>query len=328
MERAARIYQYGPPQVLKLEETQVGEPPPNEVRIRHTAVGINFIDVEIRRGAFKVPGFPATLGNEAVGVVEAIGQNVTGVQLGQRVVYANGPIGAYATARLYPGDRVVPIPDHLSDAQVASTYLKGLAARCLLKEAVHLSAGDTVLFHAAAGGVGRLFCQWATALGVSVIGTASSDSKLFEARKAGCVAAINYRQDDFVDRVLELTSGHGVKAAFDSVGRETFSHSLAVLQTRGTLVAFGMASGSPPPLDPFLLARRALSITWPTVPAYTATREELLTASNDLFDAIAAGLIEAKPSRVYALDEVVTAHLDIEERHTTGSAIILMEARS
>jgi NADPH:quinone reductase len=239
MERAARIYRYGPPEALTIEPIETPTPGPGQALIRHTAIGLNFVEVYFRRGTFEVPALPAVLGNEGAGVVEALGPGVNDVSIGDRVVYADGPLGAYATARIYPADRLVRIPDGVSDAQAAASFLRGVTARMLLKEVVPLRRDDMVLFHAAAGGVGLLFAQWARSLGVRVIGTVSSEAKAAAARQAGCFDVIDYMKDDFVARVRDLTGGEGVAAVFDSIGGDTFLKSLEVLRPRGALVAFG-----------------------------------------------------------------------------------------
>ena len=322
MERAVRIYKYGPPEVLTIEPVEVPLPGPGEALIRHTAIGLNFVEVYFRRGTFQVPAFPAVLGNEGAGVVEAVGLGVRDVSVGDRVVYADGPLGAYATARIYPADRLVCIPDGVSDAQAAASFLRGITARMLLKEAVPLQRNDTVLFHAAAGGVGLLFTQWARALGVRVIGTVSSEAKAAAARQAGCVEVIDYVKEDFVTRVRDLMGGEGVAAVFDSIGRDTFLKSLEVLRPRGVSAAFGQASGSPPAFDPFLLAPKALHVTWPGRHVYTASRQQLETSAGDLFDAIREGILDVGPSRTYAFDDIASAHRDLESRKIIGAAVI------
>ena len=322
MERAARIYEYGPPEVLKIEPIDVPTPGPCEALIRHTAIGLNFVEVYFRRGTFQAPALPAVLGNEGAGIVEAVGPGVTGINIGDRVVYADGPLGAYATVRLYPADQLVHIPDAISDAQAAASFLRGVTARMLLKETVPLYPGDTVLFHAAAGGVGLLFAQWARALGIRVIGTVSDDAKGAVARHAGCVEVINYVRQDFVERVLAITNGEGVAAVFDAVGRDTFLKSLEALRPRGVLAAFGKASGDPPALDPFLLAPKSLYVTWPIRPVYTASRQQLEASAADLFDAIGRGILNVGPNRSYAFDDIVSAHRDLESRNIVGAAVI------
>jgi NADPH:quinone reductase len=322
MERAVRIHKYGPPEVLTIESIDVSPPGPGEAIIRHTAIGLNFVEVYFRRGTFQAPALPAVLGNEGAGVVEAVGPGVKDVSVGDRVVYADGPLGAYATARIYPADRLVRIPDGVSDIQAAASFLRGVTARMLLKEVVPLQSDDVVLFHAAAGGVGLLFAQWARALGVRVIGTVSNDAKAAAARQAGCIEVIDYAKEDFLARVRDLTGGEGVAAVFDSIGRDTFMKSLEVLRPRGVLVAFGQASGSPPAFDPFLLAPKALHVTWPGRHIYTASRQQLETSAADLFDAIREGILEVGPSRTYAFEDIISAHRDLESRQIIGAAVI------
>lgn len=322
--RAARIHAYGPPEVLVFEDIQVAHPGPDQVLIRNTVIGLNFVEVYYRRGTFPVPAFPAILGNEAAGVVVSVGANVTRVKTGDRVVYSDDVHGAYSTLCLYPADRVAIIPDGISDKQAASSFLKGLTARYLLKETVNLKAGDTVLYHAAAGGVGQVFVQWAKALGVKVIGTVSSEEKKLIALNAGCSHVINYQTENFADRVMALTDNIGVKAVFDSVGKDTFVDSLAVLQPRGTLVVFGKASGNPPLVNPFDLAPRSLNLTWPVLPVYVATPQQLAIAAEDLFHAILTGMIKAEPSRVYPFEQLVEAHRELEERRSTGAAVLVV----
>jgi|SRR6185437_14914167 len=322
MERAVRIYGYGPPEVLTVEQTETPVPGPGEALIQHTAIGLNFVDVYFRRGTFQAPELPAILGNEGAGVVEAVGPSVSGVSVGDRVVYADGPLGAYATVRVYPADRLVRIPDGVSDTQAAASFLRGVTARMLLKEVAPLQRGDTVLFHAAAGGVGLLFAQWARALGLRVIGTVSSEAKAAAARRAGCFEVINYGKENFVTRVQDLTGGEGVAAVFDSIGRDTFLKSLEVLRPRGVLAAFGQASGPPPVFDPFLLAPKALHLTWPGRHVYSASRKQIETSAADLFDAIRKGVLDVGPARTYSLNDIVTAHHDLESRQIVGAAVI------
>lgn len=322
MERAARIYQYGPPEVLQIEPIEVPVPGPGEALVRHTAIGLNFVEVYFRRGTFQMPVLPAVLGNEGAGIVEAIGPGVEDVAVGDRVVYADSPIGAYATVRLYPADQLVRIPAAVSDEQAAASFLRGVTARMLLKDVVPLHPGDTVLYHGAAGGVGLLFAQWAKALGIRVIGTVSSAEKAAAARAAGCIETIDYRTQDFVEQVKAITSGEGVAAVFDSVGQDTFLKSLESLRPRGALVAFGKASGNPPAIDPFLLAPKGLYVTWPIRPVYTARRVDRERSADELFEAIAEGILDVGPNRTYALDDIVTAHRDLEGRKVIGAAVI------
>ena len=322
MERAVRIHEYGPPEVLKIERVETPTAGPGQALIRHTAIGLNFVEVYFRRGTFQAPALPAVLGNEGAGVVEAVGPGVNDVSIGDRVVYADGPLGAYATARIYPADRLVRIPEGVSDAQAAASFLRGVTARMLLKEVVPLHRDDVVLFHAAAGGVGLLFAQWARALGVRVIGTVSSAAKAAAARQAGCIEVIDYTKEDFATPVRDLTGGEGVAAVFNSIGRDTFLKSLKALRPRGALVAFGQASGSPLAFDPFLLAPKALHVTWPGRHIYTASRQELETSADDLFAAIRDGVLDVGPARTYALDDIVQAHRDLESRQIIGAAVM------
>lgn len=320
--KVAHIHAYGAADVLKFEDATLAAPGPGQALVRHTSVGLNFVEVYYRRGTFPVPAFPAILGNEAAGVVDAVGPGVSHVKVGDRVVYSDDIHGAYATARLYQADRLTVIPDGISDDQAAAMFLKGLTARMLLKQTVPLQAGDTVLYHAAAGGVGQILVQWATALGLRVIGTVSDDNKARIAREAGCTDVINYRTENFVERVLDLTGGKGVRAVFDSVGKDTFRDSLKVLATRGTLITFGKASGDLPDMNAFELAPRAQQLAWPILPQYVATPEELAEAAADLFDAVKSGIVKIAPSRVYAFEDLAQAHRDLEERRSVGAAVL------
>ncbi|WP_343715802.1 quinone oxidoreductase [Inquilinus sp.] len=323
MATAIRIHEYGPPEVLQIEPVEVGDPGPGGVRLRQTAIGLNFVEVYFRRGDFRLPELPATLGNEGVGVVEAIGPGVAGLRIGDRVAYADGPIGAYATERLYPADRLVPLPDGIPDAVAAAVMLKGMTAQYLLKQVWPLAAGDTVLFHAAAGGVGQIFSRWARHLGIAVIGTASTPVKRDAARRAGCAHVLDPR-DDLPAAVRDLTGGHGVAAAFDSIGRDTALRSLDCLRPRGILVSFGLASGPAPAIAPLTLAAKgSLYLTHCTLPAYTADRAALLATAGDLFAAIGTGVVTVDPPRRYPLADIVQAHRDLEGRRTTGRAILL-----
>lgn len=322
--KVARIHEYGGPEVLKFEDVQLDEPGPGQVLVRNKVLGLNFVDVYYRRGSFPVAALPAILGNEAAGVVEAIGPGVTSVAVGDRVAYSDDINGSYATARLYAADRLVAIPGGVSDEQAATVLLKGLTARYLLKEMLPLKAGDTVLYHAAAGGVGQIVARWGKAMGLKVIGTVSNEEKAAVARAAGCSDVINYRTEDFVDRVMEITAGRGVRVVFDSVGKDTFKASLQALAIRGMLVVFGKASGDLPDMNPFELAPRALQLAWPILPHYVSTRERLVAAATDLFDAVAAGVIDATPARVYPFEQLVQAHRDLEQRRTVGSAVLVL----
>ncbi|AYG70069.1 MULTISPECIES: quinone oxidoreductase [unclassified Rhizobium] len=318
---AARIHSYGPPEVLTFEDVFLPEPGEGEALVRHTVIGLNFVDVYFRRGSMDVASFPAVIGNEAAGIVEAIGPAVTHVKVGDRVVFGHST-GAYATLGIHPADRLVVIPDGVSDTQAAASFLKGLTARYLVKDVVPLKPGDTILYHAAAGGVGQIFVQWAKSLGYHVIGTVSGESKIKVALKAGCDHVINYSTEDFVARTFELTGGVGVEAVFDSVGEDTFRGSLAVLKVRGTLVQFGKASGEITPIDPYLLGPRGLHLTWPMLQHYVSTPEQTAEAAADLFARIKTGHLKVDPTHIYAFEDVVAAHRDLEGRHTMGSAVL------
>src|SRR6202795_3099292 len=309
---AARIYEYGEPDVFRFETTDVPDPVGHEVLVRNTVIGLNFVDIYYRRGTLPVPEFPAIIGDEASGVVEAVGPNVTLVKVGDRVAYADA-FGAYTTVRLYPEDRLTVIPDGVTDDQAASSLLKGT---------VQLHEGDTVLYHAAAGGVGQIFTQWARSLGIHVIGTVSTADKAQIALQAGCTAAVNYSTEDFVERTFELTAGQGVKAVYDSVGKDTFRGSLAVLRPRGTLVQFGKASGFPEPISPFELAPRALYLTWAILPHYNNPPEALAASSADLFDAIQSGILKVDPTNIYRFDQLIHAHQQLEQRRTVGATVL------
>ncbi|HEY0489233.1 MAG TPA: quinone oxidoreductase [Telluria sp.] len=322
--KVARIHNYGGPEVLVFEDIELAPPGPGQVLVRNRVLGLNFVDVYYRRGTFPVAALPAVLGNEAAGVVEAVGEGVTQVKVGDRVGYCDDINGSYATARLYEENRLIPLPASISDAQAASVMLKGLTARYLLKEVLPIKAGDTVLYHAAAGGVGQIFSQWGKALGINVIGTVSDDRKAEVARKNGCAHVINYRTEDFVSRVMEITGGRGVRAVFDSVGKDTFKGSLKVLETRGMVVVFGKASGDLPDINPFELAPRSLQLAWPILPSYVDTREKLVESAGDLFEAIASGHVKADPETSYPFDRLVEAHRALEDRQTIGATVLTL----
>lgn len=323
MSRAIRIHATGGPGVLRWEEVAVGAPAAGEALVRHTAVGVNFIDTYHRSGLYPVP-LPATIGMEAAGVVEAVGAGVEEVRQGDRVAYAGGPIGAYAERRLIAAQRLVPLPDSVSDETAAATMLKGMTAQYLLRQTYPVKPGDVILFHAAAGGVGLLACPWAKRLGATVIGTVGSDEKAALARAHGCDHVIVYTREDFPARVREITGGRGVRVVYDSVGAATWEGSLASLQPRGLMVSFGNASGAVPPFSPLVLsAKGSLYLTRPTLMAYTATRAELLACAAELFAALAERIVEAVVSRRYPLAEAARAHADLESRRTVGSLVLL-----
>jgi NADPH2:quinone reductase len=325
MSKAMVLHEFGGPEKLTWQDVPTPEPGPGEARIRHTAIGLNFIDVYNRTGLYKLP-LPAIVGQEGAGLVEAVGAGVTEVKPGDRVGYAS-IVGAYAEVRTIKAERLVPLPANIDDRTAAAIMLKGLTAEYLLRRVWKLSPGDTILWHAAAGGVGSLACQWAKHLGLHVIGTAGGPEKVELARARGCEHVIDYATVDLKDipaRVKELTGGKGVPAVFDSVGKATFDASLDSLQPRGLMVSFGNASGAVPPFEPLRLGGpRSLYLTRPALNAYVATRAELLEASRALFEVVASGAVKVDIGQTYALRDAGTAHRDLESRRTTGSTVLL-----
>jgi NADPH2:quinone reductase len=323
MAKAIRIHETGEPDVLRWEEVSVAPPGPGEVHLRHRAVGLNFIDVYHRTGLYPLP-LPAILGLEGAGEVLAVGADVSDVQPGDRVAYAGVPHGAYATERLIPAHRLVKLPPQISDEQAAAMMLQGMTAQYLLRRTYPVRAGDTILLHAAAGGVGLIVCQWARALGATVIGTVGSREKAALAQAHGCTHTILYHEEDFVARVKELTEGRGVSVVYDSVGKDTFLKSLDCLRPLGMLVSFGQSSGKPEPLDPGLLgAKGSLFLTRPSLMVYTAKREDLLASAAELFSIVISGAVKIEINQTYALRDAAQAHSDLESRKTTGSTVLI-----
>ncbi len=323
MSNAVRIHATGGPEVLNWETVDVGDPGPAEVRIRHSAVGLNYIDTYHRGGLYPLE-LPSGLGLEAAGVVEAVGSEVADLSVGDRVAYASGPLGAYAEERLMPAARVVRLPATIDEGTAAAAMLKGLTAWYLLRRTYRLEAGETILFHAAAGGVGLIACQWAKSLGATVIGTAGSEEKAGLARAHGCDHVIDYRREEVAARVRELTDGVGVPVVYDGVGADTWDASLDSLERFGTMVSFGNASGAVPPFAPVeLAARGSLYLTRPTLMDYTAEREDLVAGSNELFEAIEDGSVKIEINQTYPLADAARAHRDLEARKTTGSTVLL-----
>jgi NADPH:quinone reductase len=323
MTHAIRIHEHGGPEVMKWEAVEVGAPGENEVRLRHTVVGLNFIDIYHRVGLYKIP-LPTVLGREGAGVIEAIGSRVTNVKVGDRVAYGAAPIGSYAEARLIPADRVVNVPANVTDQQAASIMLKGMTAQYLLKRSYAVKAGDTILVHAAAGGVGLILCQWAKHLGVTVIGTVGSEEKGKLAKAHGCDHVINYATEDFAARVGEITGGKKCAAVYDGVGKDTFLKSLDCLRPRGVMASFGNASGKVEPFDLGILAAKgSLYVTRPTLDTHVATREDLVATANDLFDVVGRGIVKVEINQTYALKDTAEAHRDLAARKTTGSTVLL-----
>src|SRR6266542_82542 len=322
MPKAIRIQQQGGPEVLKWEDVQVGDPGPGEARVRHKACGLNFLDVYQRSGLYKI-ALPSGMGNEGAGVVEAVGAGVTQVKAGDRVAYAGGAPGAYSEARTMPADRLVVLPEGISFETAAAMMLKGMTAQYLLRRTYKVQSGETILFHATAGGVGLIACQWLKALGATVIGTAGSEEKCALARAHGADHCINYRKENFVERVKALTGGKGVPVVYDSVGKDTFTGSLDCLQPRGLMVSFGNSSGAVPPFELVVLSQKgSLYITRPTLVTHTSKREDLVATANDLFSVVASGAVKIAVNQKYALKDAVKAHHDLEGRKTTGASVL------
>ena len=324
MPNAIRIYETGGPEVMQWEPYDPGQPAAGEALVRHKAVGLNFIDVYHRSGIYPLPALPAIPGMEGAGIVEAVGEGVTEVAVGDHVAYAGLPPGAYAEIRCMPADRLVPLPDAISDEQGAAMMLQGMTARYLLRGCYDVKAGTTLLIHAAAGGVGLIVCQWARHLGATVIGTVGSQEKAELAGAHGCEHPILYNQEDFAERTREITGGRGVDVVYDSVGQATFMKSLDCLRPMGMMISFGQASGLVPPFDPGLLsAKGSLFLTRPTLMTYTAEREALLEHARDLFDVVMSGAVKVEVRQTYPLAEAARAHQDLEARKTTGSTVLL-----
>lgn len=327
MSKAIRIDRHGGPEELKLVEVEVGEPGPGEIRIRHQAVGLNFIDVYHRTGLYTLP-MPAAIGMEGAGIVEAVGEGVTHLKPGDRAAYASQPPGSYCELRVLPAKCVCRLPDAISFETGAAMMLKGLTAQYLLKRTQPqggLREGDFVLFHAAAGGVGLIACQWARAMGLQLIGTAGSDAKCALAKAHGAAHVINYATEDFLARVKEITGGRGVKVVYDSVGKDTWDKSLDCLQPFGLMASFGAASGPPAPFAPGILGGKgSLYVTRQTLFTHIATRESTQAMADDLFEAVASGQVTIRIDQRYPLADVQQAHRDLEARKTTGSTILTL----
>ena len=321
MAHAIRIHQTGKPDVLKWEEVEVGDPGPGQVKLRQEAAGLNFIDVYHRSGLYQQP-LPFTPGVEGAGVVEAIGETVTNVKQGDRVAYA-GPLGGYAEERLIDADRLVKLPDGISTEQAAGMMLQGMTAQMLLRSVFPVARGDMILVHAAAGGVGLIMCQWAAALGATVIGTVGTEEKAELARAHGCAHPILYSSQDFVEQVKEITAGEKLPVVYDSVGRDTFMKSLDCLKVRGLMVSFGNASGPPKPIPPNLLAQKgSLYLTRPTLFHYIATREQLEQSASELFEVVESGKVKIEVKQRFELKDAAEAHRQLEGRKTSGSTIL------
>jgi NADPH2:quinone reductase len=327
MTRAIQIEQNGGPEVMKLVDVKVGDPGPGEIRIRHKAIGLNFIDVYHRTGLYKLP-MPTGLGGEGAGIVEAVGEGVTHLKAGDRAAYATSTNpGSYSEARVMSAKLVCKLPDAISFETAAAMMLKGMTAQYLLKRTPlgQLKSGDTILFHAAAGGVGLIACQWGKVLGYNVIGTAGSEEKCALAKSHGASHVINYNKEDFLARVKEITGGKGVKVVYDSVGKDTWDKSLDCLMPFGMMVTFGNSSGPVPPFAPAILAAKgSLYVTRQTLGTHTATRESCQEIADDLFDVVASGKVKIEIGQRYKLEDAAQAHRDLEARKTTGSTIFTL----
>jgi NADPH:quinone reductase len=322
MAHAIRFAKTGGPEVLSWQEVEVGKPAAGQVRLRHTAVGLNYIDTYQRSGLYSLP-LPSGLGSEAAGIVEEVGPGVAGLRPGDRVAYAGGPIGAYAEGRTMPADRLVPVPAGIGDREAAAMMLKGMTAWYLVRRTHPVKSGETILIHAAAGGVGLIACQWAKHLGATVIGTVGDDTKAALVRQHGCDHPIAYRREDFVARVSELTQGRKLPVVYDSVGKDTFYKSLDCLAPLGLMVSFGQSSGAIGPVDIGILAAKgSLFLTRPTLVNYTASREDLLTAAGELFEVVKSGAVKIAINQTYPLREAAQAHRDLESRRTTGQTVL------
>jgi len=322
--KAIVVSQNGGPEVLKMQQWPVPNPGPGEALVRHRAIGLNFVEIYFRAGVYPAPSMPFVPGTEAAGVVEAVGTNVTEVKVGDRVAYASGPLGAYSEARVIPARFLVKLPNSISDETAAAVLLKGLTAHFLVFSTFPVKPGDTILAHAAAGGVGLILCQWAKHLGATVIGTVGSDEKAELAKAHGCDHVINYSREDFVARVKEITHGAMLPVVYDAVGQATFMKSLDCLRPRGLMVSYGQASGMVPPFQINILSNKgSLFLTRPGLPAHTAKREEFEQRASDLFDAVSRGIVKCEVKRKFKLSDAPQAHRELGERRTVGSSVLL-----
>lgn len=324
MAKAIVIEQTGGSEVMKWVDVELAEPGPGEVLLRQTAVGLNFVDIYFRSGLYTLPHLPHGLGAEAAGVVEAVGADVRDIAVGDRVAYVHNQQGSYAEMRVLPAHRCVKLPDDIPDATAAGIMLRGLTAHFLLRRTYRVQPGDTILVHAAAGGVGLILCSWAKHLGATVIGTVGSEEKAQIARENGCDHVIDYTLQDFVAEVRTITGGAGLPVVYDSVGKDTFEGSLDCLRPLGMMITFGNASGPAPAIEPRMLAQKgSLFLTRPTLFHYIADRQDLLSAAAELFDAVQGGAVTVAINQEYALIDVAQAHRDLEARKTTGSTVLL-----
>lgn len=326
MAKVVRFHSHGGPEVLRIEQVDLGQPRAGEVLIRQSAAGANFRDIYRRTGQHTVDSLPAVLGTEGAGVIVALGEGVHGLQVGQRVVAVGTPDGSFADVRIVPSGRVIPLPDGIDYQTAAAMMLRGMTARVLLKRTHTVKRGDTILVHAVAGGVGLIMCQWAKHLGATVIGTVGSDEKAEVAKKNGCDHVVNYRGEDFVARVREITRGAGVPVVYDSVGRDTFEGSLKCLAPLGVMAQFGESSGDPAPIAPRRLGTLgSIFLTHPSLPNYHRTRADLEESASDLFDVVAKGAVKIHVGAVYALEDVAQAQIDMAARKTAGSVVLAID---
>ena len=326
MTKAIVIHQYGGPEVLQWEDIDIGDPGPDEVRIKHEAVGLNFRDTYHRSGSYGVPGdrFPTIIGGDGAGTIEAVGENVSNLNVGQRVTYGNGPMGSYAQSRLMPAKFVLPLPDGIEFQTAAAMMVKGMTAQYLIRSCYPVSSGDTILIQAVAGGVGLILCQWAKHLGATVIGTVSTEEKAELAHSYGCDHAINYSEEDFAKRVREITDGEGVPVVYDGVGLSTFEGSIDSLRVRGTLVGYGNASGNFPKFDPLLLMDKgSLYFQRTSMRHFVRDRAELEQVSGEIMALVSDGTIKIEVNKTYPLEEAPQAHIDLEARKTSGSIVYI-----
>lgn len=323
MVKAIRMHEQGGPEVMKLEDVDLGKPEAGQVQIKHSAIGLNYIDTYHRSGLYPLP-LPSGIGMEAAGTIEAVGDGVTDFAVGDRVAYAAPPPGSYAEARNLEATKVVKVPDSVSDKLAAAMMLQGMTVQYLIRQIYKVGPGDTILIHAAAGGVGLILCQWAKHLGATVIGTVSSDEKADLAKKNGCDHPIIYTRENFVERVIEITDGKKVPVVYDSIGKDTWPASLDCIAPTGMMVSFGQASGPIPPVDLGIFAAKgSLKFTRPTLMTYTANKDLLAASAKDLFDVVGTGAVKVSINQEYALADAVQAHIDLEGRKTTGSTILL-----
>jgi len=321
MAHAIRFEKPGGPEALSWQQVEVGKPGQGQVRLRQTAIGLNYIDTYHRSGLYQLP-MPSGLGSEGAGIVEEVGTGVAGLKSGDRVAYAGGPSGAYADERVMPADRLVPVPDGITDQQAAAMMLKGMTAWYLIRRTHPVKRGESILIHAAAGGVGLIVCQWAKHLGATVIGTVGDEEKAALAKQNGCDHPILYKHEDFVSKVIEITQGKKLPVVYDSVGKDTFYKSLDCLAPLGLMASFGQSSGPVGPVDIGILAAKgSLFLTRPTLKSYGATREDLLTAAHELFEVVKSGAVKLAINQTYPLRDAAQAHRDLQDRKTTGSTV-------